>query len=55
MRKRFAKTVTVCCLSYVEAINDYVINIEKDKMIGCVFNDVSELKLFHKDAEEQPA
>ena len=41
--------------AYVEAINDYVINIEKDKMIGCIFNDVSELKLFQKDAEEQPA
>lgn len=37
----------------VEAINDYVINIEEGKMIGCVFNDVSELKGMHKQNEEQ--
>ena len=28
----------------VEAINDYIINIDKEKMIGCVLNDVSEFK-----------
>lgn len=27
----------------VEAINDYIINIEKEKMIGCILNDISEL------------
>lgn len=28
----------------VEAINDYIINIDKEKMIGCVLNDISEFK-----------
>ncbi|MBO4432882.1 MAG: AAA family ATPase [Clostridia bacterium] len=36
----------------VEAINDYVIGIDKDKMIGCIFNDVSELNLFRRNVEE---
>ena len=37
----------------VEAINDYVIGIEEGKMIGCIFNDVSEITLFRKNIEEQ--
>lgn len=28
----------------VEAINDYIINIDKEKMIGCVLNDISGFK-----------
>ena len=36
----------------VEAINDYIINIEPDKMIGCIFNDVSEL-ISAKEPEPQ--
>ena len=40
--------------AFVEAINDYVIGIEEEKMIGCIFNDVSELRLFKNDIEEQP-
>ena len=32
--------------AYVEAINDYVINFDENKMIGCIFNDISELRLF---------
>ena len=36
----------------VEAINDYVINIEQKKMIGCVFNDISEFKS-KKGSDEQ--
>lgn len=38
----------------VEAINDYVLNIEDGKMIGCIFNDVSELKFMRKESEKQP-
>ena len=36
----------------VEAINDYVINIDQKKMIGCVFNDISEFKS-KKGSDEQ--
>ncbi|MBO4693311.1 MAG: AAA family ATPase [Clostridia bacterium] len=28
----------------VEAINDYIINIKSDKLVGCVLNDISELR-----------
>ena len=37
----------------VEAINDYVINISKDKLIGCVFNDIYEFKNKKKLIDEQ--
>ena len=49
-----AETICECCDGMlfvvrqdyvsVEAINDYVINIDKDKMIGCIFNDIYEFK-----------
>lgn len=35
----------------VEAINDYIINIDNSKMLGCVFNDVSQLRVV-RPAEE---
>lgn len=28
----------------IEAINDYIINIDENKMIGCILNDISELR-----------
>ncbi|MBR4910932.1 MAG: AAA family ATPase [Clostridia bacterium] len=37
----------------VEAINDYVINIDSEKLIGCVFNDVSEFKISRNRIEDQ--
>ena len=37
----------------VEAINDYVINISSDKLIGCVFNDIYEFKNKKNLIEEQ--
>ena len=40
--------------AYVEAINDYIINIGDDKMIGCIFNDVSELLPKNTVSDEQP-
>lgn len=39
----------------VEAINDYIINVDKKKMIGCVFNDISELMGRKVIATEQQA
>lgn len=39
--------------AFVEAINDYVINFDENKMIGCIFNDVSELKIFGHDKDIQ--
>ncbi len=49
-----AETISECCDGMlfvvrqdfvgVEAINDYIINIDSDKMIGCILNDISEFK-----------
>ncbi|MBR4761729.1 MAG: AAA family ATPase [Clostridia bacterium] len=39
--------------AYVEAINDYIINFDEEKLIGCIFNDVSELKIRRDKIEEQ--